>query len=255
MKVLNTNTNNFIIQQHAVIKVQTYGEGNKVNPVFMNRPPTPPTTPQTRIQEPLTRLPVEIMKKVVAEQAHEPELAKSEPEVNKIVLQPMELSKQKVCHVEHGKINCTEVNRVESYGDRSAIPEAGKIIRRQMPKVQPSPTANKSLCSKGIAILTSPSKQLYQNPKHIKMSPQSQILTGAVASSPPRVVKTTSPAHELHPMTGAVASPPPRAPHLTSQQPIVTGASSSRAPVEPPKGPGASPRGMTILPYEATLVS
>lgn len=220
----------------------------------MNRPPTPPTTPQTRIQEPVTRLPVEIMKKVVAEQVLEPEPVKPEPDINKILLQPMELSKQKVCHVDQGKIY-PDINRVDfSDTGRSAITEAGKIIR-QLPKTQPPPSVNKGLCSKGVAILASPNKQLYQNPKHIKMSPQNQILTGAVASSPPRVVKTTPPAHELHPMTGAVASPPPRAPHLTSQQPIVTGASSSRALVDPPKGSGASPRGMTIPPYEATLVS
>lgn len=221
----------------------------------MNRPPTPPTTPQAKLPEPATRLPTEVIKKLPSESLPEPEMNKSEPEISKPLLHSVELTKQKVPHLEQGKM-FAEVNRLE-YPDVSrsitSSPEAGKMIR-QISKAQIPANLVKAHRAKGVAVVLPPNKQLYQNAKTVKVQ-QSQILTGAVASSPPRVVKTSPPVHELHPMTGAVASPPPRAPHLASQQPVVTGASSSRALVDTPKGPGASPRGLTIPPYEAALVS
>ncbi|XP_059616724.1 protein split ends isoform X2 [Phlebotomus argentipes] len=59
-------------------------------------------------------------------------------------------------------------------------------------------------------------------------------------------------------LTGAVASPPPKQPHLSSQQPIVTGASSSRVTV-PPISPQGQARGhilqagLPVPAFEASL--
>lgn len=218
----------------------------------MNRPPTPPTTPHTKLQEPVTRLPVEICKKFPREQTVEPEAEKLEREpLEPAVFLSADPTKLKPLHIEATRQEFADVCR-----SATSSPEQGKTVRPP-PKVQISQMAAdlaKPHRPKTVAVVLPANKPAYQNAKSVKV-PQNQILTGAVASSPPGVAKASPPARELHPMTGAVASPPPRAPHLASQQPIVTGASSSRALIDAPKGPAASPRGLTIPPYEAALVS
>lgn len=186
---------------------------------------------------------------------------------NRITFQtgtPADHSKPKPLPSEQGKIyvepNRPDAGQEAASRSSTCSPEPGKNPpgRQQLP---PKPLAaidptkqQPTTRPKAVAIVLPASKLVYQAGKSVKV-PQAQILTGAVASSPPRVAKASPPARELHPMTGAVASPPPRAPHLASQQPIVTGASSSRALIDSPKGSVSSPRGLTIPPYEAALVS
>ncbi|XP_055296443.1 protein split ends isoform X2 [Sitodiplosis mosellana] len=94
---------------------------------------------------------------------------------------------------------------------------------------------------------------------------QQQSVVAKQSTFPPQSMPTSNQIR-LHQasqiMTGAVASPPPKQPHLSSQQPIVAGANSSRASVPPlsPQGQQNRPHnlqqpGLPVPGFEANLHS
>lgn len=123
------------------------------------------------------------------------------------------------------------------YVNARGVPPPPKQLYANVRCVQPGAGA------KGVDVL--PTKQMYGPARCLNPGVKAGVV--GVASSPP--------AHDLLPMTGAVASPPPRAPHFASQQPIVAGASSSRALGDSAKGPRASPRPLALVsPYDGAMV-